>query len=189
MAGPVGIDLIAASKAFIVTLVSLCFLAQYCALLQACNNGVYPYGAHDSELQVWSDVELQDCRVPIVDVAMFTTNEKSTWAMAYACVYSIVSCLSFLGCAMIICKADGFAKLYAVGLVLSMGVITLFDYWVVAALHHVGSKMLIDSDVVNYQAAKIITVWFMQLAIYLNTAADAWSTSKENQVRLDNTGQ
>jgi len=177
MAGAGGIDLTAASKAFIVTLVSLCFLAQYCALLQACKNGVYPYGNGGLGDE---PVDMQDCRVPITDVGMNTTNGKSTWAMAYACVYSIVSCLSFLGCAMIICKANAYAKLYAVGLLLSMGVITVFDYLVINAAHEVDT--LIDPDVVNYQLSKIVTVWFMQLAIYLNTAADAWSTSNEKQI-------
>jgi len=175
-----GIDGSAAVKAFVVCIVSLCFLAQYCALLRACVNGDSPYGQADG-----SEVELGDCRVPVIALAMTTYNDSSTWAMAYAVVYSVISGLSFLGCAMITCKADGCAKMYALGLVICMGILTLFDYWVLIAAHNTGNDKGIPSDSINYQTFQIATRWFMELAIYLNAAADAWITNDEEQVDKD----
>jgi len=174
-----GIDGSAAFKAFIVSIVSLCFLATYCALLRACDSGANPY---------WNDgasVDVNECRVPNIAIGMSTTDDSSTWAMAYACVYSVICGLSFLGCSVIMCRADGCAKMYALGLVLCMAVLTLFDYWVLISTHNVGTDNGFDTDVVNFQTFKIATMWFMELAIYLNAAADAWITQDENQIDKD----
>jgi len=175
-----GIDASAAAKALIVCIVSLCFLAQYCALLRACVNGDYPFFNSDG-----NEVELGDCRVPDMVVGMYTYNDSSTWALAYAIIYSVMSGLSFLGCAMITCKADGCAKIYALGLVICMGVLTLFDYWVLIATHNKGNDNGVPSDSINYQTFQIATRWFMELAIYLNAAADAWITNDEEQIDKD----
>jgi len=183
--GSGGVDGSAAFKAFIVCIVSLCYLAQYCALMRACDNGVYPYGDYDFDTATWGSVDIGECRVPNSAVLMRTTNGGSAWAMAYACVYCAMSALSFIGCAMIMSKADGCAKMYAIGLVLCMGVLTLFDYWVLIATHNVGNDNGINTDVINFQTFKIVTQWFMQLAIYLNAAADAWITDDEEQIDKD----
>jgi len=179
-----GIDLSAAFKAIIVSIISLCFLAQYCALMRACDNGASPYGVINDD-GTWGSVDIAECKVATIPVGMTTTNGSSTWAMAYAIIYSIICGLSFLGCAMIMCKADGCAKIYALGLVACTGALTLFDYWVLIATHNVGNDNGIDTDVINIQTFKIATIWFMELAIYLNAAADAWFTDDENQIDKD----
>merc|ERR1719187_1790418 len=154
--------------------------AQYCALMRACDNGAIPYGAMDG-----GSVDIAECRVATIEVGMLTTDDSSTWAMAYAIVYSVISGLSFIGCAMIMSKADGCAKVYAMGLALCTGVLTLFDYWVLIATHNVGTDNGFDTDVINIQTFKIATIWFRGLAIFLNAAADAWITDDENQIDKD----
>jgi len=176
-----GIDLSAAFKAVIVSIISLCFLAQYCALMRACDNGAVPYGGADGT----GSVDIAECRVATIEVGMTTSDDSSTWAMAYAVVYSVICGLSFLGCAMIMCKADACARVYALGLIVCTGLLTLFDYWVLIATHNVGTDNNYDIDVVNIQTFKIATIWFMELAIYLNAAYDAWNTDDENQIDKD----
>lgn len=180
-----GIDCSAAIKAMGVSVISMCFLAQYCALLTACDNGVFPYGSYNSDTSTWGSVDMAECRVPNYVVSMFTDDASSTWAMGYAIVYSVISCISFLGCAVIMCKADGCAKVYALGLFVCLGVLTLFDYWVLIAIHNTGEDNNIDADVINYQTFKVATMWFMEVAIYMNAAMDAFSTSDEEQVDKD----
>lgn len=146
-------------------------------------NGDYPYGS-ESEY-TYNEVEIGDCRVPNLNVGMGTDDDGSAWALGFAIVYTVMSGLSFLGCAMIMCKADACAKLYAIGLVVCMGVLTLFDYWFLIAVHTNGSDNGISDDAINYNTFQIATRWFMELAIYLNAAADAWITDDENQIDKD----
>jgi len=180
-----GIDLSAAIKAFMVTIISLCFMAQYCALMRSCDEGVLPYGSYNSNTTSYTSVDIGECRVPSSDVGLTTSDDGSAWAMGFAIVYAAICGISFLGCAMIMCKADGCAKVYALGLVTCMGVLTLFDYWYLIAIHNTGNDNGINSDVINYNTFKVATSWFMELAIYLNAAADAWITNDEEQVDKD----
>jgi len=162
-----GIDLSAAAKAVIVCIISLCFLAQHCALLRVCDD---------------ASVALNECTVPSYPVGLNSDDDGSTWSLAYAIVYSTISGLSFLGCAVIMCKADGCARLYAIGLIVCMGILTLFDYWVLIAIYTTGKDNERNDDIINYETFKVATIWFMQLSIYLNAAADAWFTNDEEQV-------
>jgi len=179
-----GIDLSAACKAVIVSIISLCFLAQYCALMRACDNGDYPYGTFADD-GTYGSVDIGECRVATTEVGMTTSDTSSTWAMAYAVVYSTISGLSFVGCAMIMSKADGCAKVYALGLVVCTVLLTLFDYWVLIATHNKGNDNGVATDVINCETFKIATMWFMELAIYLNAASDAWITDDEDQIDKD----
>lgn len=166
-----GIDGSAAAKACVVCIVSLCFLAQYCALLRICESGAYGL-----------TVSMGECKVPCVAVGMSIDVDGAAWALGYAIVYSTICGFSFLGCAVIMCKADGWAKAYALGLVICMGILTLFDYWNLIAIYSNGKDNGFDDDIINYETFKIATVWFMELALYLNAAADAWFTNDEEMV-------
>merc|ERR1719189_2481437 len=106
---------------------------------------------------------------------MSITDGDSTWAMYYAAVYSLMACVSFLGCGMIICKADGCAKFYALLLLICFGLITIGDYWVIGALvSEANSQAAVTNDMRNYEGFMRATTWFLQLALYLNAAYDAW---------------
>jgi len=165
-----GIDLSAAAKAVVVCIISLCLLAQQCALLRICDT---------------ASVDLNKCTVPSGYVGLTYDDDGSTWSLAFAIVYTTICGLSFLGCAVIMCKADGCAKLYAAGLVVCVGLLTLFDYWVLIAIYTTGKDNDRDDDVINYETFQVAIIWFMQFYIYLNAAADAWFTDDEEQIDKD----
>ena len=93
-----GVDGSAALKAFAVTIISTCFLAQYCALLNICLD---------------DDVSLGSCKVPDYAIAMPTTAGRSTLALGYAIIYSLITIVSFFGCFTILGRNDSCAKFYA----------------------------------------------------------------------------
>lgn len=178
--GSGGVDGSAAIKAFMVTLISLLFLAEYCGLLRICNKNNLNSITHPD----WN--QLQDCRVPAYEVGMSVTTEKSTWALYYAIAYSCMTCISFLGCSMILCRSDGFAKFYAICLVLLTAMITVGDYWVIIAIINFAKDNNVNTDSRNFAGFKVAATWFLQLNLYLAAAYDAWDTSDERKVDVRN---
>merc|ERR1711879_344644 len=165
--GTGGIDGSAMVKAFMVCLISLSFLAQYCALLRMCDK---------------AGTELKDCRVPAGFAGVGLENEDSTWAMMYACVYAIISCISLMGCFMIACghSGAGCAKVYAFLLVVATAALTGMDFWVVSAIvKSADDNSAVNDDARNYEGFRVSTGWFLELMVYLNAAYDAWDRDDE----------
>jgi len=168
--GTGGIDGSAAVKAFMVTLISLMFLAEYCALIRVCND---------------TNVGMADCRVPAYYANLTYSDEKSTWALWFAIIYAIMACISFAGCSMIVCRSDGFAKFYAIVLVVCMGGLTIGEYWVIGGIVSAASNNNDTSaDARNYEGFKVAVTWFLQLNLYLLAAYDAWDTDDERKVDI-----
>jgi len=107
---------------------------------------------------------------------------NSTWAMWFACIYAIMACVSFLGCALIMCKSDSFAKFYALTLIVCTGFLTVGEYWVIGGLVNSASDADSSVDGRNYEGFKVAVVWFLQLNLYLLAAYDAWDTSDESKI-------
>lgn len=170
-----GIDGSAAIKAIIVNLVSLLFLAEYCALVRGCDQD-----ALRNLNSSWNFTA--DCKVPAMIVGMSVTDVNSTWAMYYAVFYAVMAVVSFIGCMMIMCQRDGWAKAYAFVLIVLFAGISVGDYWVIGAIWSKAGSTNQNLDMRNYAGFKVAATWFLQLFMYMNAAWDAFDTSDEKKV-------